>query len=81
MNLAEKRGDDYYFRNAVPMFFSNDIRKFNSSAYTTCILFKGNTRSNIIDRKDFDGNLVEQVEDAVRFVEKNILLAYQIKGL
>jgi len=38
-----------------------------------------NTRFDF--KEDFDGNLVEQVEDAVRFVERNTLLAYQIKGL
>jgi len=81
MNLAEKKNGSYYFKNAVPLFFSKNIRKFNTSAYTTCILFKGNTRSYIIDRKDFDGNLAEQVEDALNFVKKNTLLAYQIKDI
>ncbi|MBU4265918.1 MAG: putative DNA binding domain-containing protein [Candidatus Altiarchaeales archaeon] len=81
MNLARKMENEHHFKNVVSLFFSKNIRKFNSSAYTTCILFKGNTRANIIDRKDFDGNLIEQVEDAIRFVEKNIMLTYQIKGL
>jgi len=81
MKLAEKEGNKYFFRNAVPLLFSNDIKKFNSSAYTTCVLFKGTTRAHIIDRKDFDGGLIEQVRDAVKFVEKNILLTYQIKTL
>ena len=81
MNLAEKQGSKYCFKNAVHLFFSKEIKKFNTSAYTTCILFKGDTRTNIIDRKDFDGNIIEQVEDAVRFVEKNIMTAYQIKSL
>lgn len=58
INLAEKENDEYYFKNAVPLFFSKNIRKFNNSAYATCILFKGNTRSYIIDRKDFDGNIL-----------------------
>ncbi|MBU4190094.1 MAG: putative DNA binding domain-containing protein [Candidatus Thermoplasmatota archaeon] len=81
MNLAEKERKKYCFKNLVSLFFSKNIRKFNSSAYTTCILFKGKNRSHIIDRKDFDGNLIEQVEDAVKFVEKNALMTYQIKGL
>ncbi|NQE05551.1 hypothetical protein C5S32_06740 [ANME-1 cluster archaeon GoMg1] len=83
LDLAEKQEEEgkYYFKNAVGLFFSKNVRKFNRSAYTTCILFKGRNRSHIIDRKDFDGNLVEQVEEAIRFVERNTLLAYQIKGL
>lgn len=81
MNLAEKQKNKQQFKNAVALMFSKDIKKFNSSAYTTCVLFKGNNRANIIDRKDFEGNLIEQVEDAIRFVEKNIMLTYQIKSL
>ncbi len=81
MKLAERSGDKYLFRNAVSLLFSKDVKAFNSSAYTTCVLFKGNTRAHIIDRKDFDGGLIEQVMDAVNFVEKNIMLTYQIKTL
>lgn len=81
LDLAEKQEGEYYFKNAVGLFFSKNIRKFNRSAYTACILFKGRDRSHIIDRKDFDSNLVEQVEEAIRFAERNTLLAYQIKGL
>lgn len=81
LDLTEKQEGEYYFKNAVGLFFSKNVKKLNHSAYTTCILFKGRDRSHIIDRKDFDGNLVEQVEDAVRFAERNTLLAYQIKGL
>lgn len=81
LDLDEKQEGEYYFKNAVGLFFSKNVRKFNRSAYTTCILFKGRNRSHIIDRKDFDGNLVEQVEEAIRFAERNTLLAYQIKGL
>jgi len=83
LDLAEKQEEEgeYYFKNVVGLFFSKNIKRFNRSAYTSCILFKGGNRSHIIDRKDFDGNLVEQIEDAVRFVERNTLLAYQIKGL
>ena len=72
---------DIKFKNIVPLFFSKNIRDLNRSAYTTCILFKGDNRARIIDRKDYEGCLIEQVEDAVRFVEKNIMLTYQIKGL
>jgi len=81
LGLAEKDGNEYYYKNVVHLFFSKSIKKFNRSAYTTCILFKGKDRSYIIDRKDFDGNLIEQVEDTVRFIQKNTMLTYKIKGI
>ena len=34
-----------------------------------------------MDRKDFDGGLVADLEDALRFIERNTRTAYRIKGL
>ena len=36
---------------------------------------------HLLDRKDFDGGVVADIEDAVRFVERNTRLAYCIEGL
>ena len=34
-----------------------------------------------LDRKDFDGGLVADIEDALRFIERNTRTAYRIEGL
>ena len=36
---------------------------------------------HILDRKDFDGGIVADVEDAMRFIERNTRTAYRIEGL
>ncbi len=36
---------------------------------------------NILDRKDFTGGIVADIEDALRFVERNTRTAYRIEGL
>jgi ATP-dependent DNA helicase RecG len=36
---------------------------------------------HILDRKDFDGGIVADIEDALRFVERNTRLAYRIESL
>ena len=35
----------------------------------------------ILDRKDFDGGIVADIEDAMRFIERNTRTAYRIEGL
>ena len=35
----------------------------------------------ILDRKDFDGGVVADIEDAMRFIERNTRTAYRIEGL
>ena len=36
---------------------------------------------HILDRKDFDGGVVADIEDAMRFIKRNTRTAYRIKGL
>lgn len=46
-----------------------------------CALFKGTERVVFIDKRDFEGPLYEQIEDAYEFVLKHINLGAEIKGL
>ena len=57
------------------------VRHFFSEAYITCLLAKGTDKVHILDRKDFDGGVVGDIEDALRFVERNTRTAYRIEGL
>lgn len=46
-----------------------------------CALFKGTERVVFIDKKDFEGPLYEQIEEAYEFVLKHINLGAEISGL
>ena len=50
-------------------------------AYVTCLLFKGTGKVNVLDRKDFAGGVVADIEDSMRFIERNTRLAYRIERL
>ncbi len=81
LNLAEQFQGKLLFKNAAVLFFAKDLKRFHPSCFTTSLLYGSRDRTYIIDRKDFEGNLIEQVDDAIKFVEKNTLLTYQIKSL
>ena len=69
------------FRNAGVLFFARNVRHFFNQAYITCLLAKGTDKVHILDRKDFDGGIVADIEDAMRFIERNTRTAYRIEGL
>lgn len=46
-----------------------------------CALFKGTERVVFIDKRDFEGPLYEQIEEAYEFVLKHINLGAEINGL
>lgn len=81
MDVAEKAGGRLLFRNAGVLLFARDVRRFFSQAYVTCLLFKGSDRVHVLDRKDFAGGMVADIEDALRFVERNTRTAYRIERL
>ena len=46
-----------------------------------CALFKGTERVVFLDKRDFEGPLYEQIEEAYKFVLKHINLGAEINGL
>ena len=81
IEVAERVGDRLLFRNAGVLFFAKNVRHFFTDAYITCLLGRGTDKVHILDRKDFDGGIVADIEDAMRFIERNTRLAYRIEGL
>jgi ATP-dependent DNA helicase RecG len=63
------------------LFFAKNVRHFFPQAYITCLLAKGTDKVHILDRKDFDGGIVADIEDALRFIERNTRTAYRIERL
>jgi ATP-dependent DNA helicase RecG len=81
IEAAERVGGRLIFRNVGVLFFAKNVRHFFPQAYVTCLLAKGTDKVHILDRKDFDGGIVADIEDALRFIERNTRTAYRIERL
>lgn len=55
--------------------------KYFPFAKIQCALFKGTERDFFIDKKEYDGCLYEQIENAYQFVLRHINLGAEINGL
>lgn len=53
----------------------------NRFAKVQCALFKGITRSVFIDKREFEGSLYSQIDEAYRFILKHINLGAEIDGI
>ena len=78
---AERASGKLLFRNAGVLFFAHEVRRFFNQAYVTCILFRGTDRIDVLDRKDFAGGVVSDIEESLRFIERNTRTAYRIRAL
>ena len=81
IEAAERAGGKLLFRNAGVLFFAKNVRHFFNQAYITCLLGKGTDKVDVLDRKDFDGGIVADIEDAMRFVARNTRAAWKIEAL
>ncbi|NCO60346.1 MAG: transcriptional regulator [Deltaproteobacteria bacterium CG23_combo_of_CG06-09_8_20_14_all_51_20] len=81
IETAERSGAKLLFRNAGVLFFAKNVRHFFNQAYVTCLLAKGTDKVHILDRKDFPGGVVADIQDSLRFIERNTRTAYRIEGL
>ena len=81
IEVAERAGRHLTFRNAGVLFFAKNINHFFPQAYITCLLAKGTDKVNILDRKDFAGGLVSDIEESLRFIERNTRTGYRIEKL
>lgn len=52
----------------------------NKSSKIQCALFKGKTRDVFIDKKEFNGPIFEQINDAYHFVLRHINMGAEIEG-
>jgi predicted HTH transcriptional regulator len=52
----------------------------NKASRVQCALFKGKTRDIFIDKKEFNGPIYEQVDDAYHFVLRHIDMGAEIEG-
>ena len=79
IEVAERVAGRLVFRNAGVLFFAKNVRHFFPQAYVTCLLARGTDKVDILDRKDFAGGVVSDIEESLRFIARNTRTAYRIE--
>ena len=68
------------YTNAGLLFFrdnSQDVR-FDFT-HVVCVLYKGTDKVDIIDAKNLTGGIMENIDDAIVFLKRNLRVSYEIK--
>ena len=63
------------------LLFGRNPQQYMTQAMVRCARFKGITEIHFIDMKVIQGNIVDHVEQAMTFIERNIRMGAEIKGL
>ncbi len=76
MNVAEKIKGKLYLNQAGVLFFAKIPQQFIKESYISCIRYQGYERFGIIDRQEIYGDLIVLIEDALKFIKRNIKVKY-----
>ncbi|MEK6858145.1 MAG: RNA-binding domain-containing protein [Nanoarchaeota archaeon] len=71
--------DGEYLKNAGVLFFCKDVKKFFIGATITCVLYQGNNKTNILDRKEFDSDILSNYNNALIYLFSKLNTNYIIK--
>ena len=67
--------------NAGALFFAARPARILPHAAISCVLFKGNEKVHIIDRKIFEFDILTNVDQSLAFLERHLNLSYEIKDI
>ncbi|MCL2325630.1 MAG: putative DNA binding domain-containing protein, partial [Proteobacteria bacterium] len=82
LNCAARVGETLCFTNAGALFFrKNSIDVKFRHAGVVCALFKGVDKAIIIDAKEFNDDIVSNIDAAVAFLKRHLNVSFRIKSL
>jgi len=75
--ILKKANEGYLASNAFALLTSDHF----PFSKTQCAVFKGTDRAVFLDKREYAGPLYEQIDEAIRFVLRNIRLGAIIEGI
>ena len=72
LNAAEELQRHLKFSNAGVLFFAKEPQKFFPESYITAVKYRTAERFSIIDKKDFKGSPISQIEQTLSFVLRHM---------
>jgi ATP-dependent DNA helicase RecG len=79
LGVLHFEGTKRILNNAGVLLFAKDPVHILPHATISCVLFKGDKKVHIIDRKIFEFDLLSNIDQAMAFLERHLNLSYQIK--
>ena len=73
-------GNQILFNNLSVLFFAKNLNYHYYHTSVTCVLYKGIDKVSIIDRKEFNSDIVASVSDAMLFLEQHLKIGYKFDG-
>ncbi len=81
LGAAERLEDgETVVNNTGILFFSKNLDYIYPHAAVTCALFQGMDKFTVLDRRDFNEDLISNIDGAMNFLKRYIAVRYEMTG-
>lgn len=80
LGVAEKQEGRMLFNNTGILFFSKNLADIYFHTAVTCALYKGVDKEEILDRKEFNEDIVGNIDGAINFLKQYTRVRYEMTG-
>lgn len=81
LGAAERQEDGkVVVNNTGILFFSKNLDYIYPHAAVTCALFQGTDKFTVLDRRDFNEDLISNIDGAMNFLKRYIAVRYEMIG-
>jgi ATP-dependent DNA helicase RecG len=80
LGIAEKQEGKVIFNNTGILFFAKNLQDIYFHTAVTCALYKGTEKVEVLDRRDFNEDIVSNIDSAMNFLKQYIPVRYEMTG-
>ncbi len=80
LGVAEKQGGTLHISNTGALFFAKDLADIYPHTVVTGALYKGIGKHTVLDRRDFNEDIVSTVDQTMNFLKQHIPVRYEFTG-
>lgn len=80
IGVLNKKQSVPVLNGAGVLYFAQQPTRYIPQSAVTCVAYKDNTKVDIIDKKTFEFNLIDNIDESLAFLKRHLNLAFEIKS-
>jgi len=80
LHAADFQGKDVFYYNTAVLFFAKNLDEQYFHTTVTCALYKGKDKVTILDRKDFNKDIVDNIDQTMIYLKQRLNVRYEFDG-
>jgi len=80
LGVAEISEGKTFLTNTGILFFAKNLADLYFHTVVTCVLYKGTIKLDVIDKKDFNEDIVSNIDETMMFLKRHLNLRYEFDG-